>query len=65
MWGIGCGELALYLRVHGHSGEFGVDVSAGRCCCCVTGEGLGWGHLVPPAKFQRTAAVHLLDLRQV
>lgn len=61
---IRCGELTLYLRVHGHSGKFGVDVSAG-CCCSVTGEGLGWGHLVPPAKFQRTAAVHLFDLWQV
>lgn len=64
MWGIRCGKLTLYLRVHGHSGKFGVDVSAG-CCCSVTSEGLRWGHLVPPAKFQRTAAVHLLDLWQV
>lgn len=59
-----CEKLTLYLRVHGHSGQFGVDVSAG-CCCRVTGEGLRWGHLVPPAEFQRTAAVHLFDLRQV
>lgn len=57
-------QVSLYLRVHGHSGKFGVDVSAG-CCCSVTGEGLRWRHLVPPAEVQRTAAIHLFDLWQV
>lgn len=53
-----------YVRVHGHGGKFGVDFSAG-IPCCVTGERLRRRHLVPPAELQRTAAVHLLDLRQV
>lgn len=52
------------MRVHGHSGKFGVDVSAG-CSCGVTGEGLWRRHLVPPAELQGTAAIHLFDLRQV
>lgn len=55
---------SLYLRVHGHGGEFGVDASAGRRCR-VTGEGLRWRHPIPPAKLQRAAAKHLFDLRQV
>lgn len=57
-------QVCLYLRIHGHCGEFCVDVSAG-CCCTVTAEGLWRWHLVPPAKLQRTAAILLFDLRQV
>lgn len=53
-----------YVRVHGHCGEFGVDVSAGGCGC-VTGEGLRRRHLVLPTELQRAAAVHLFDLWQV
>lgn len=54
----------LHSRVHGHGGEFGVDVSAGSRRR-VTGERLGRRHLVPPAELQRSAAVRLLDLGQV
>lgn len=57
-------QVSLYLRVHGHSGKFGVDVSAG-CCCSVTGKGLRRRHLVLPAKLQGTAAIHLFDLWQI
>lgn len=39
----------LYSRIHGHGGEFGVDVSAGSFSC-VTGELLWWVQLVPPAE---------------
>lgn len=55
---------SAHSRVHGHGGELGVDVPAGRCRR-VTGEGLRWRHPVPPAKLQRAAAEHLLGLRQV
>lgn len=55
---------SAHSRVHGHGGELGEDVPAGRCRR-VTGEGLGWRHPVPPAELQRTAAEHLLGLRQV
>lgn len=57
-------QVLLHLRVHGHGGEFSVDISAG-CCSGVTGEGLGRRHLVPPAELQRRAAVYLFDLWQV
>lgn len=56
--------MSGYVRVHGHGGKFGIDFSAG-IPCCVTGERLRRRHLVPPAELQWTAAVHLLDLRQV
>ena len=54
-----------YVRVHGHGGELGVDVPAGRRRRRVAGEGLRRGHLVFAAELQRSAAVLLLDLRQV
>lgn len=38
-----------YSRIHGHGGQFGVDVSAGRFSC-VTGELLWRVQLVPPAE---------------
>lgn len=57
-------HVSVYVRVHSHSGKFGVDVSA-RCICSVTGEGLWRWHLVPPTELQRTAAVQLFDLWQV
>lgn len=57
-------QVPLYLRVHGHGGEFSVDISAGRHCG-VAGEGLGRRHLVPPAELQRRAVVYLFDLWQV
>lgn len=56
--------MAVHSRVHGHGGEFSVDVSAGRRRR-LAGEGLGRRHLVLPAELQRRAAVQLLDLGQV
>ena len=56
--------VSEYVRVHGHGGEFGVDVFAG-CCGCAAGEGLGRRHLVLPAELQGSAAIQLFDLRQV
>lgn len=54
----------LHSRIHGHGGEFSVEVSVGSRRR-VTGERLRRRHLVSPAELQRGAAVHLLDLGQV
>ncbi len=45
-------EGALYSRIHGHSGEFGIDVFAG-CFGCVAGEHLRRVKLVFPTEIQR------------
>lgn len=57
-------EGALYSRIHGHSGEFGIDVFAG-CFGCVAGEHLWRVKLVFPTEIQRGQAVVLTGFMQV
>lgn len=57
-------EGALYSRIHGHSGEFGIDVFAG-CFGCVAGEHLRRVKLVFPTEIQRGQAVVLTVFMQV
>ncbi len=54
----------LYSRIHGHSGEFSIDVFA-ECFGCVAGEHLRWVKLVFPTEIQRGQAVVLTGFMQV